>query len=115
MSVLTITNNCLPVGAYRVQFVGMELTNHAEYGEGSRWTFIVTEGPFKGREVYRTTKCEPTPKNSCGRLLASLAGKKPSDGLEIDPEDFVGQTYNAIITESQGGDSTRVDAITPDA
>lgn len=91
---LTITNNSLPIGAYKCEFVGVEVTTHEAYGDGLKWTFLVTEGQHQGRECYRTTKCEPTPKNSCGRFLAALAGTKPADGMDVDTDEFVGRIYN---------------------
>ena len=113
MSKFTIANNSLPVGAHRAKFVGIETTTHVEYGDGMQWKFVVTDGPHKGRETYRTTKCEATLKNSLGKFLASLKGEKPSDGLQIDPDDFVGKIFDVMVTESQSGESTRVDSFSP--
>lgn len=113
MSKFTITNPCLPIGAYVAEFVGVEATDHPEYGGGMKFIFAVTEGSQKGRECYRTTKTEPTPRNSCGRLLAGLAGAKPSNGLDVDTDNYIGKVYNVLITESKGGDSTRIESLTP--
>ncbi len=113
MTELTIENSCVPVGDYLAKFVGVKVTNHVEYCDGLRWTFSITEGEHKGRECYRTTKTQPTSKNSCGRFLASLSGAKPSDGLTLDPDDYVGQVYNVTVTEGQSGDSTRIDSFSP--
>ena len=113
MPKFTIANNSLPVGAYRAEFVGIETTTHVEYGDGMQWKFVVADGPHKGRETYRTTKCEPTPKNSCGRFLAALAGVKPSDGMNFDTDEFTGKLYDIMVTESQSGESTRVDSFSP--
>ena len=113
MPKFTIANNSLPVGAYRAEFLGIETTTHIEYGDGLKWTFVIVEGPQKGHETYRTTKCEPTPKNSCGKFMASLKGERPADGLEIDPDEFVGKLFDVMVTESQSGESTRVDSFSP--
>ena len=113
MSKFTITNPCLPIGSYPAEFVGVEATDHPEYGSGMKFVFAVTEGTHKGRECCRVTKTEATPKNACGRLLAGLAGVKPSNGLDVDTDDYIGKAYNVLITESKGGDSTRIEAITP--
>ncbi len=112
MPIITIANYSLPVSEYRAEFVGIETTTHFEYGDGLKWTFVIAEGPQKGRECYRTTKCEPTPRNSCGKFLAALASVEASDGLQIDPDDFVGQIYNVIVEEAQSGLSTRVESFT---
>ena len=109
----TVSKNCLPIGAYLAEFDGVEGTDHPEYGDGIKFTFTVTDGPQKGRECFRTTKREPTIKNSCGRILAALAGVKPSDGLDVDTDDYIGHVYNVIVTESQSGDSTRIESLTP--
>ena len=55
----------------------------------------------------------PTPKNSCGRFLAALAGKAPAEDLEVDTDDYVGQTYMVTVGASQDGSSTRVDVFVP--
>ena len=113
MPAFKIVNNCLPIGAYLAEFVGVEVSNHPEYGDGLKWTFAVSEGPQQGREAYRTTKTQPTPKNSCGKFLAALKGERASIDLEVDPDDFAGQTYNILVTESQNGESTRIESFTP--
>ena len=113
MPPLKITNNCLAIGAYKAEFVGVEVSNHPEYGDGLKWAFAVTEGPHQGREAFRTTKCEPSPKNSCGRFLAALKGERPSVDLEVDPDDFGGRTFNILVAESPNGESTRVESFTP--
>ena len=114
MSVLKIQNSSLPIGSYKAVFEGVETTTHEEYGDGLKWAFRVADGQHAGRECYRITKCEPTPKNSCGRLLAALSGASAKDGLEIDPDDFVGRPYLIIIAETQSG-STRVETVAQDA
>ena len=45
--------------------------------------------------------------------MAALKGEKPADGLEIDPDEFVGKLYDVMVTESQSGESTRVDSFAP--
>ena len=113
MPKFTIANNSLPIGQYRAEFLGIEATAHVEFGDGLQWKFLVSEGPQKGRTAYRTTKNEPTPKNSCGRFLAALKGEKPADGSEVDPDEFVGKLFDVMVTESQSGESTRIDSFSP--
>lgn len=108
---MKIANNSLPVGAYECSFDGAEEADHEVYGAGLKWCFSVERGKHRGVKCYRTTKPDPTPKNSCGRILAALAGKSPADGLEIDPDDYIGRRYSVIVGESEGG-STRVESFT---
>ena len=109
----TVSNSSVPVGRYRCKFLGVEATTHVEYGEGMQWGFEIVEGEEKGRKTLRTTKCEATLKNSLGKFLASLKGEKPSAGLEIDPDNFVGKIFDVLVTESQSGESTRIDSFSP--
>ena len=106
---MKIANNQLPVGGYECSFDGAEESTHEVYGDGLRWCFTVERGKHRSAKAYRTTKPEPTPKNSCGRFLAALAGKPPTDGLEIDLDDYIGRRYSVIVGESEGG-STRVES-----
>ena len=99
MPTATITNAGLPIGEYVCSFEGVEQSTHPEFGDGWRWEFVVAEGPLTGKSTYRTTKTQPTLRNSCGRFLAALAGKKPSDGLNIDTDRFVGNLYKVVVTE----------------
>ena len=87
---------------------------HPEYGDGLKWIFQVVEGPLKGREVCRTTKPSPTHRNSCGKFLAALDGQSPSDGLDLDTDDFVGDRYLVIVGVGQDGESTRIDTFVPE-
>ena len=108
-----IKNNCLPPGSYECTFEGVEEVTHEKYGAGWKWVFEVIKGPHEGQQCVRTTKPEPTPKNSCGKFLAALAGKPPAADLEIDTDDFVGQTYSVMVSPSQDGDATRVETFVP--
>jgi hypothetical protein len=108
MPKVKISTSGLPVGAYTCTFEGIEETNHADYGFGWKWIFEVIDGPHAGERCYRTTKAAPTVKNSCGRFLAALVGKRPEDGLEVDTNDFIGEEYTVVIEDSPNSDSTRI-------
>ena len=111
----TIRNNVLPIGHYQVDFEGIEVCESDDYGPGWKWSFIVAEGEFEGRSVSRFTSDLPTPKNSCGRFLAGLAGKSPFDGLDVDTDDFLGARYIAVVEATSSGKSSRVGSIVPAA
>ena len=85
-----IESNGLPIGAYKAEFVGIEVSKHDKYGPGLKWTFAVTEGPQQGREAYRTATTPLSPTNCCGKFLAALKGERPSVDLVVNPDDFVG-------------------------
>ena len=111
---LVVKNSGVPIGSYVCEFVGTEPVEHDEYGDGLKWIFKIVEGTLAGKECFRTTKPEPTPKNSCGKFLAALDGKTPADGLDIDTDDFIGRRYAVMVGASQGGDSTRVETFVPE-
>ena len=110
---VSIKSSGLPIGAYTCTFEGIEETSHQEYGDGWKWIFEVAEGRLKGKECFRTTKDMPTPKNSCGRFLAGLAGEVPRDDLEVDSDEYVGRRYTVMIEGSPSGDSTRIASFAP--
>ena len=114
MPKLTVKTAGVPIGSYTCKFVGTESVDHAEYGDGLKWIFQVVEGSLSGKETYRTTKPDPTPKNSCGKFLAALAGEAPSDGLDVDTDDYIGRRYMVMVGASQGGDSTRIETFVPE-
>ncbi len=111
---LTVTDPCLPIGNYLCDFVGAVPVTHEQWGDGLQWTFKVVKGALAGREAFRTTKPEPTIKNSCGKFLAALAGASPSDGLDVDTDDFVGCRYAVMVGASQDGKSTRIETFVPE-
>ena len=110
---VTIKNLSLPLGLHICTFEGIEVTSHLEYGPGWRWIFEVAQGNLKGKQCFRTTKDTPTPNNSCGYFLASLAGEIPRENLEIDPDEYVGRRYSVMVESTASGTSTRVASFTP--
>ena len=113
MPKVTIQSSCLPIGTYCCTFEGIEQSNHDEYGPGWQWVFEVAEGRLKGRQAFRTTKDSPTPKNSCGRFLAALAGETPRDNLEVDYDEYLGHRYTVMVEAGSNGESTRIASFAP--
>jgi hypothetical protein len=101
----------IPPGQYLAKFVGVEETEHAEFGPGLAWKFQILEGPEHGRTVSRVTAPEPTEKNSCGKMIRALAGSRKV--TEVDSDEFVGQHYQILVGENAAGTSTRVESALP--
>jgi hypothetical protein len=105
-----------PAGTYTATFVGVEETNHEQWGAGLKWSWEITKGQHKGKKACRTTGTSPTPKNACGAMLKAIAGRPLAAGEEIDVEGFVGETFMVIVGETDSG-GTRVESAirnTPD-
>jgi hypothetical protein len=106
---VTIENRSVPTGVYKCVFDRIEENEHEKFGRGWKWCFIIMEGPHKDEEVYRTTKDYATPKNSCGRFLAALAGCTAlEDKQEVETDDHIGEKYVVMVEPSPSGESTRI-------
>jgi hypothetical protein len=104
----TIRDDSVPEGNYEAVFVGYEQRTHEEYGEGYRWEWEITNGPQKGKAVYRTTPLKPTTRNACGAVLAALGAQSQGDGVQVNPDAYVGKAYLIIVKKSPSGKGTRV-------
>jgi hypothetical protein len=102
----------VPVGPYPAKFVRAEETDGDKYGPGVAFIFEITHGPYAGRQVSRVTAPEPTPKNSCGKMLKGL-GVVLSKDADMRTERFVGSPYTVILEETQEGGTTRVGNVLP--
>lgn len=102
----------IPVGQYKVQFIGLEPAKSSQYGDGLRWKFQVCEGPLTGAFTARQTAVAPTPGNSCGKMLSGVAGKTIVMDESVDLDLFIGQVYRVLVTDPDGRGS-RVEAILP--
>jgi hypothetical protein len=108
----TIKSSDVPVGVYVAKFVGVERTTHAEFGGGLKFEWEIIEGKYAGKSVFRTTGDKPTPRNIAGKVLSSLVGAKPTDGLSIDADNYIGRKYTVVVGETESG-FTRVNEILP--
>jgi hypothetical protein len=102
----------VPAGVYNAKFIGVERTTHAEFGGGLKFSFEIADGKYAGKTTTRTTGDKPTPRNVAGKVLAAIAGAKPSDGLSIDADEFIGKAYQVVVGETESG-FTRVNEILP--
>lgn len=101
----------VPPGEYLVKFLDIKDTSHPEYGAGLCWSFEIVEGPFKGKLVERNTAPEPTAKNSCGRIINDLLGRKVQEGETVDVAQFQGRLYKAMVVKKPAGEGVRVDSL----
>src|SRR5689334_11169095 len=102
-----------PVGIYRAKFLGVESREHPEYGPGLEWKFEVVDGPQTGKIIARTTSPTPSMKNSCGKLLNSLAGGTVQKDQEVDVDQFVGHVYQVMVERNSTGNGTRIGTVMP--
>ena len=106
----TIRSIDCPAGVYRARFAGAETTSHAEFGDGLRFEFEVTDGPQQGKRPSRITSADPTPHNVAGRMLCDLAGVAPANGVSINLDDYLNREYTIVVREDELG-RTRVESV----
>lgn len=105
----------VPVGKYTARFTGVTLKDPSgkldEKGKpmppGMTWDFTIVGGEHDGKQVDRLTGRTPTPKASCGKMLAAISDEVLKDGTEVDLGQFVGKLYR-ITVEEGNGDRTRL-------
>src|SRR5262245_30912045 len=77
---------------------------------GVEWQFEITQDPdhsgeFVGKIVGRITSPDPTTRNACGTLLSGLVGvsipEMLSSRLDYNPGDYVGQSYQLVISRQK--------------
>lgn len=102
----------VPPGDYLAAYLGVEDTNHIDYGPGLRFQFEVTEGEYAGRKVSRYAPPQPTLGNITGRIIAGLVGRVLRRDEELDIEQYVGQEYRVTVEATEKG-STRVAKVAP--
>ena len=107
-----IQQGSVPAGTYVARFLGVEDTQHDEYGAGLRFRFEVVGGSCAGHVASRVTKAFPTPGNSAGRMLAGLCGRSLNPEDEVDVQEFVGRHYMIVVEQTTGG-ATRVSTVAP--
>jgi hypothetical protein len=90
----------LPEGTYRAAFDGTKerkFDQPGKYGnDGPRleWSFVVLDGPERGKTISWTTGADPSsPKSNCFKLLKWLLSRAPNPGEDIDTEAYRGKVY----------------------
>lgn len=106
---LTLTSGGVPPGSYVARFLGVELTEPNQYGDGLRWNFEVASGPHAGTRIGRPTGTKPTLKNKCGQFLIGVCGKSAM-GEEIDLGSYVGRNYLLVVVQRPEG-GTSLDSV----
>ena len=102
-----------PAGFYKATFVGVEPTEHAEFGAGSKFVFEVADGDHAGTQATRTTSAKPTLKNKAGRFVSWISGASLATGATIDLDPFVGQEYLLQVEDAPSGTGTRIATVMP--
>jgi hypothetical protein len=103
----------VPVGSYTGTFAGYEVqpeNREKGYAAGLRWNFKIDAGPHTGQMTSRITGSQPSPRNSCGKMLQGLIGRALREGEQIDPDQFIGKRYMLVVAASQNG-GTRIEAV----
>jgi hypothetical protein len=103
----------VPVGRYKMRYLGSRVDNHPEFGPGLRWQMEVAEGPLAGKIGSRTTSTEPTLRNACGRMLQMLTGGIAALHQEFDDAKFIGRLYWVMIEPNSTGTGTRIGSFMP--
>src|SRR5262245_8997381 len=115
MALLTVGSGGVPVGNYTGRFTGVEPAppnKEKNYGPGLKWKWTIDAGPHASQVVSRVTTPTPSPKNSCGKILAGLLGRAVTEGEQVDPDQLIGKRYMIVVATGQGG-GTRVEAVAP--
>jgi hypothetical protein len=115
MAILTVSEGGVPPGTYAATFLGVEPQPENKdrgFPPGLRWRFKITSGTLAGQIASRVTGPAPSPKNSCGKMLASLLGRQLTPQEQIDPQKLVGQPFTVVVAAGQLG-GTRVEAVVP--
>jgi hypothetical protein len=94
----------LPSGRHKAVLDRCEDAEHRDFGPGVKWFFRNESG----EESHQWTGCEMRPGNALHRLAESLAGHKLPTGTPVDPDDFVGRTYEVVV-----GADGRITKISP--
>jgi hypothetical protein len=102
----------IPPGSYNAEFLGVEETNHQEYGPGLNWLFKVSSGKHKGQKTGRITAGECTKKNAAGKFLVALVGRSWDVAKTADVDDFIGTSCQIVVAETDSG-ATRVESFIP--
>lgn len=105
-------SNSPPPGMYRCSFVGVEKTDHPQYGEGVVFQFKVLSGEHAGKIASRTGKPTATTGNTTGKMIAALLGGQFQPGT-VSLEACVGKAYMVQVAYGQDGKKTRAEAVMP--
>lgn len=99
-----------PAGIYSGEFMGVEETNHEQYGPGAVFKWKITAGEHAGKIASRTCKPEATMANVTGKMIAGLLGGQFKPG-EVSLEACVGRKYTVVVGPTKDGQRTRVESV----
>ena len=104
----------VPIGSYYAFLCDVVETTHEEYGPGLRWDFEIDRGRYRRTIVSRTTKLEPTNRNSCGKFLSAVSGLPAEEAAQHDTDDFLETLGMIVVEQSPGSKGVRVGAFVRD-
>ena len=102
--------SCVAPGNYRAKFVGVEPTEHEEFGAGLKWIWKVSTGDKAGEVASRITTPSPTLKNACGRMISGITGQSLTAGSKVNLDEFVGKEFLLQVGSTPSG-SSRVESV----
>ena len=102
----------IPRGFYQAYFKTVESTNHPQWGNGVMFIFEVANGPHQGATATRIGKPKPTLKNSTGKILSGIAGRRIEAGERVDLNQYINKLYNIVVEETEAG-KTRIESVSP--
>lgn len=90
-----------PPGQYTVVFKGIELGSHPDFGDNQSWLFeVVAPEEYANSKVSKISSREiGGPKSNAYKLTKWLTGSTD----EFDPDDYVGEEYQALLTTKDNG------------
>jgi hypothetical protein len=100
-----------PAGLYKAEFLGVQKTEHEQYGAGARFDFKVVGGEHDGKIASRTCKPTPSPKNVTGKLMAGLLGGAMKPGEKVSLASCIGKVFTIVVGTAANGESTRVESV----
>lgn len=107
MKIKTKQQVTIPDGVYTAVYEGVEETE-SQYGPRYRWSFILDEGPFKGKKIARVTG-QTIGANACGAMVKGLGGDTAQD---FEEETVRGGRYNLKLSLNDRGYAD-IDAVWP--
>lgn len=103
MALLTIQTSAaetVPVGTYPVSFSKFSELETSK-GRAYRWEFKADDGRLISG--LSDANGPPTTQNKTGRWLAALSGKPLTSGVAVNPDEYIGRRYFAIVAPNGNG------------
>jgi len=86
----------VPEGMYVVKLTKLEPQTHAQWGEGIKWNFEITEGEHAGVNITAISSTKVSPKSKIFSWVQSF-GITLEAGQEFDLEELIGRVVHAKV------------------